>query len=70
MGGVKNMVLTHQDDVADHKHWAKALNCDKWIHARDSNAAPEAEQQLIGNKVITLGKSLKLIPTPGHTLDR
>ena len=26
MGGIKEIVLTHSDDIADHAHWAKAFN--------------------------------------------
>ncbi len=61
------MVLTHRDDVADHVRWAKALECERWIHKSDSDAAPEAENQVIGKKGLLLGRALQLIPVPGHT---
>ena len=67
MGGIKHIVLTHRDDVADHAYWAKAFNCARWIHQDDSDAAPDAENKVIGQDILPLSKSLKLIPTPGHT---
>ena len=67
MGGVSAMVLTHRDDVADHQRWAQALECPRWIHHADGDAAPEAEYQLNGWDAETIGPGLQLIPTPGHT---
>lgn len=67
MGGLKHIVLTHRDDVADHNDWAKAFNCERWIHKNDADAAPEAEKQIIGLEEIFLEKEIKLIPSPGHT---
>ncbi|KGG22589.1 Metallo-beta-lactamase hydrolase [Prochlorococcus marinus str. SS2] len=67
MGGISKMVLTHRDDVADHSKWAKAFNCERFIHKEDADAAPEAEHLLTGMNVIPISKNLKLIPTPGHT---
>ena len=61
------MVITHRDDVADHAHWAKAFNCERWIHQNDADAAPKAEQKVIGLSTHPLGTDLRLIPTPGHT---
>ena len=46
MGGVNTMVLTHRDDVADHAYWAKAFNCERWIHQEDAVAATEAEKHV------------------------
>ncbi len=67
MGGIRQIVLTHRDDVADHKRWAKAFHSLRWIHQDDADAAPEAEIKVIGLDRLPLGKGLKLIPTPGHT---
>ncbi|WP_320674106.1 MBL fold metallo-hydrolase [Prochlorococcus sp. MIT 1341] len=67
MGGISQIVLTHRDDVADHAYWAKAFNCERWIHQNDADAAPEAEKKVIGLADLPLGKNLSLIPTPGHT---
>ncbi len=67
MGGVRQMILTHRDDVADHGKWAKALKCERWIHKYDLDAAPEVEKQITGTDELQLRDNLKLIPTPGHT---
>ncbi len=67
MGGVSQMFLTHRDDVADHALWAKAFNCERWIHKEDADAAPEAEKLVLGIDPLLIGKTLKLIPSPGHT---
>ncbi len=67
MGNVKYMVLTHRDDVADHVLWSNALNCERWIHEDDADAAPPSEKYLRGRDCFLLGESFYLIPTPGHT---
>ena len=67
MGGIKQMILTHRDDVADHIHWTKAFNCERFIHEGDADAAPQAEKKVVGQNILTLGKNIQLIPTPGHT---
>jgi len=66
-GGLQRIVLTHRDDVADHKHWARAFGAQRWIHAADADAAPEAERQVPGRDALHLLPDLQLIPTPGHT---
>ncbi len=67
LGGIQKILLTHRDDVADHAHWAKAFACERWIHQNDADAAPESERIIQGIKSVNLDKSLKIIPTPGHT---
>ncbi len=67
MGGISQMILTHKDDVADHKNWVKEFKCKRWIHKSHADAAPEAERLLEGVDSLFIGKNLKLIPTPGHT---
>jgi glyoxylase-like metal-dependent hydrolase (beta-lactamase superfamily II)/ferredoxin len=67
LGGVAAIVLTHRDDVADHAQWARAFGCERWIHAADADAAPEAERLIEGDDVVGIGSDLSLIPTPGHT---
>lgn len=67
LGGLQRIVLTHRDDVADHAHWARAFGAERWIHAADADAAPQAEHQLSGSDALHLDVDLQLIPTPGHT---
>lgn len=67
LGGLQRIVLTHRDDVADHAQWARAFGAERWIHAADADAAPQAEHQLSGSDAQHLDADLQLIPTPGHT---
>ncbi|KGG14148.1 MULTISPECIES: MBL fold metallo-hydrolase [Prochlorococcus] len=67
MGGIKQIVLTHRDDVADHAHWNKYFQCERWIHQNDADAAPKAEKTVKGLASLSLGINLRLVPTPGHT---
>ena len=67
LGGLQALVLTHRDDVADHRRWAKALGCSRWIHQADADAAPDAEHQVHGSAAVALDGALQLIPCPGHT---
>ena len=67
MGGLRHIVLTHRDDVADHERWAQAFAAERWIHAADADAAIEAEHQVAGTEALQLDVDLQLIPTPGHT---
>jgi glyoxylase-like metal-dependent hydrolase (beta-lactamase superfamily II)/ferredoxin len=67
MGGVKLMLLTHQDDVADHAQFHKRFGCKRAIHEADQRACPEAEIVLRGSEEQELGEGLLAIPTPGHT---
>jgi glyoxylase-like metal-dependent hydrolase (beta-lactamase superfamily II)/ferredoxin len=67
LGGLKAIVLSHRDDVADHHRWAKAFGCPRWIHSADADAAPGAEMGLEGDRPLELDPELRLIPTPGHT---
>ena len=67
LGGLRAMVLTHRDDVADHARWAQAFGCRRTIHAADADAAHGAEQLVLGQEPVELLDDLQLIPTPGHT---
>ncbi len=67
MGGVKKMVLTHKDDVADHSHWAKEFNCERIINKKDGASAAEAERKIEKEQLVSIGNNLILISTPGHT---
>ena len=67
MGGIPKIILTHRDDVADHSHWAQTFKCQRWIHENDTDAAPQAEKQVMGIDLLPLEEELRLIPTPGQT---
>jgi len=68
MGGASRMLLTHQDDVADHVRFAARFGCQRVLHRDDVHARTAAiELQPSGRDPIVLGDNLLMIPTPGHT---
>jgi glyoxylase-like metal-dependent hydrolase (beta-lactamase superfamily II) len=68
MGGVRRMLLTHQDDVADHAKFHERFGCQRVLHRDDVRAATAAvELQPRGSDPVDLGDDLLMIPTPGHT---
>jgi glyoxylase-like metal-dependent hydrolase (beta-lactamase superfamily II)/ferredoxin len=68
MGGASRMLLTHQDDVADHARFAARFGCERVLHRDDVHASTAAiELQPSGRDPIDLGGGMLMIPTPGHT---
>jgi glyoxylase-like metal-dependent hydrolase (beta-lactamase superfamily II)/ferredoxin len=68
MGGASRMLLTHQDDVADHARFAARFGCERVLHRDDVHARMAAiEVQPAGVDPIDLGGGIVMIPTPGHT---
>lgn len=68
MGGVARMLLTHQDDVADHDKFHERFGCARVLHRDDVRARTAAvELQPRGHDPVDLGDDLVMIPTPGHT---
>ncbi len=68
MGGVRRMLLTHQDDVADHEQFHERFSCERVIHRDDVRASTAAvEHQPAGLDPIEIEPGLVMIPTPGHT---
>jgi glyoxylase-like metal-dependent hydrolase (beta-lactamase superfamily II)/ferredoxin len=66
-GGIANIFLTHQDDVADAERYARHFGSTRHIHAAELSSQPEAEHVLEGFEPLELADGLKAIPTPGHT---
>lgn len=67
-GGVRWIVLTHRDDVADHERWARRFGAERVLHERDVTAATAGvERRLHGDAPVELGPDLLVVPTPGHT---
>jgi glyoxylase-like metal-dependent hydrolase (beta-lactamase superfamily II)/ferredoxin len=66
LGGVRTMVLSHRDDVADHAAFARRFGCERVMHAADAGALP-VERRLTGADPIVLDDELTIIPVPGHT---
>jgi len=66
LGGVRTMVLSHQDDVADHAEFARRFGCERIMHAADAGTLP-VERRITGLDPVVLDEELTLIPVPGHT---
>jgi glyoxylase-like metal-dependent hydrolase (beta-lactamase superfamily II)/ferredoxin len=68
MGGVRRMLLTHQDDVADHEKFHERFGCERVMHRDDVRSRTASiECKPAGNDPIQLDADLLMIPTPGHT---
>lgn len=67
MGGVAQMLLTHKDDVADHKLFRERFGCERIMHADDGAAGHGVERIVSGVEPVELDRDLRAIPTPGHT---
>lgn len=68
LGGVRTMVLTHRDDVADHEIFHRELGCDRVMHAADVGGDTRGvEVQIDGRDPIAIGEGLTIVPVPGHT---
>jgi glyoxylase-like metal-dependent hydrolase (beta-lactamase superfamily II)/ferredoxin len=68
LGGVATMLLTHQDDVADHAKWHARFGCDRVIHRADVHGGTrDCERIVDGDDAIALADDLCVIPVPGHT---
>lgn len=67
MGGVKHLLLTHKDDVADHERFTEKFHCERIMHAADGARRLGIERTIEGENPITLDDNLIAIPTPGHT---
>lgn len=67
-GGVHRMLLTHQDDVADHVKFHQRFGCTRVLHRDDvRSGTASVELQPTGNDPVDLGQEVVMIPTPGHT---
>jgi glyoxylase-like metal-dependent hydrolase (beta-lactamase superfamily II) len=67
LGGVRLMLLSHRDDIADHAKFAAHFGCPRVMHEGDG-------ARRLGIEVVTTGRARQpldhdfvLIPTPGHT---
>lgn len=68
LGGVKQMLLTHRDDVADHARFRKYFGCERVIHRKEvPRGASDIEIQLEIQEPAALDENFLAIPVPGHT---
>jgi len=66
-GGLSDILLTHEDDVADAARYAKHFGARVSIHEADRSAAPYADRIFEGRDPIQVYHDLLAIPVPGHT---
>jgi glyoxylase-like metal-dependent hydrolase (beta-lactamase superfamily II)/ferredoxin len=66
-GGVKHVLLTHRDDVADADRYARHFGAEVWIHEADATAAPFATQRIRGLGAVDILAGTIAVPLPGHT---
>ena len=67
LGGVRHVLLSHRDDVADADRWAERYGADVWIHEADADAAPYATVVLTGADPTAVAAGVTAVPAPGHT---
>jgi glyoxylase-like metal-dependent hydrolase (beta-lactamase superfamily II) len=67
MGGVRTMLLTHKDDVADHQRFASKFKCTRVMHGDDGAARHGIERVIDGQDAVLIDDDLIAIPVPGHT---
>jgi glyoxylase-like metal-dependent hydrolase (beta-lactamase superfamily II) len=66
-GGVRHILLTHRDDVADADRFAGHFQAEVWIHEADASAAPFATRLLRGLAPAEILPGVVAVPLPGHT---
>jgi glyoxylase-like metal-dependent hydrolase (beta-lactamase superfamily II) len=65
-GGIRHVLLTHRDDVADADRWATRFGAETWIHQDDAEAAPWATR-FGGRQPCAIARGVVAMPLPGHT---
>jgi glyoxylase-like metal-dependent hydrolase (beta-lactamase superfamily II)/ferredoxin len=66
-GGIRNIFLTHRDDVADADKYAARFGATRIIHRLELSAQPGAERVIDGWDPVQLAPDFLAVPTPGHT---
>ena len=68
LGGVRWMFLSHRDDIADHRQFAKRFGCERVLHRDDlTRDTREVERILEGTAPVELAADLRIVPVPGHS---
>jgi glyoxylase-like metal-dependent hydrolase (beta-lactamase superfamily II)/ferredoxin len=68
LGGVKTLLLTHGDDVADHQKFRDHFQCERILHEGDIRPSTQGiERRVVGINPVRIDQDLMVIPTPGHT---
>jgi len=68
LGGVQSILLTHQDDVADHEKWSAHFQAKRYIHVdENSKVSSLMEVQFEGLEKREILPDWQMLPVPGHT---
>jgi glyoxylase-like metal-dependent hydrolase (beta-lactamase superfamily II)/ferredoxin len=67
LGGIRKMLLTHKDDIADHELFRKRFACERIMHEADGANNIGVESVIRGQEAQEIEPDLLAIPTPGHT---
>jgi glyoxylase-like metal-dependent hydrolase (beta-lactamase superfamily II)/ferredoxin len=67
LGGIRLMVLSHRDDIADHRRFAAHFGCTRVMHEADGASRLGIERVTRGEAEVRLDEELLVVPTPGHT---
>ena len=67
LSGIKRMLLTHRDDVADHERFAAKFRCERIMHTADGASRLGVERIIAGEEAVRIDDDLVALPTPGHT---
>ncbi len=67
LGGLKQMFLTHRDDIADHAAFAREFRCPRVMHEADRASTLGIERVISAKDPASLDDDLLAIPPPGHT---
>ena len=66
LGGIRALVLTHRDDVADHAAWHARFGCERVIHRAEVSGDTRDCERIVDGEC-ELAPDLRVIPVPGHT---
>jgi glyoxylase-like metal-dependent hydrolase (beta-lactamase superfamily II) len=67
LGGIGDILLSHQDDVADAHRYAGRYSSRVWIHEDDAGNFPHATHLIRSEAPHSIRDDLVAIPLPGHT---
>jgi glyoxylase-like metal-dependent hydrolase (beta-lactamase superfamily II) len=67
LGGLRYILLTHRDEVAEAQKYAKRFGSQRILHRAELLAQPDAECVIDGRAPGELASEFTIIPTPGHT---
>lgn len=67
MGGIRNIFLSHSDDVGDAHRYAEMFGAQRIFHREEIWSQPDTECVIDGVEPQVIHPDFVVIPTPGHT---